>query len=60
MTVDFSALTTAMTNAFKTSDIVGIMGTVVTAGEGLCLAWFGGRKIVRSVYSAFSRGKLKF
>ena len=59
-TMDWTALTSALSSAFSANEILGIMGVVVTAGAGLCLAWFGGRKIVKAVYSAFSRGKLKF
>ena len=58
--MEWKTLTDAMTAAFSTAEILKVMATVVTSGAGLCLCWFGGRKIVRAVYTAFSRGKLKF
>lgn len=58
-TMDFSSLTTALQSAMSTGEILSLVGTVVGASVGFVLAWFGARKIVKSVVSAFKGGKIR-
>lgn len=57
--IDWSPLTNALTSSFSTGEILSLMGTVVAAGAGFVLVWFGGRKIVNDIIRAFKSGKLK-
>lgn len=58
-TTDWTALTSALSNTFSGSEILSLIGTVAAAGGGFVLLWFGGRKIINGVISAFKNGKLK-
>lgn len=55
---DWSAVLTAMTSQISVSTIVAALATFITAGIGLVFMWWGVRKLVRTVMSAFRRGKL--
>ncbi len=58
-TTDWSVLTDALTSSFNTGEILSMVGVVVSAGAAFTLVWFGGRKIVNGVITAFKSGKLK-
>ena len=49
----------AMTAQISVSSIVGVIAATITAGIGLVFMWWGVRKLVRSLMSAFRGGKLK-
>lgn len=55
---DWSAVLTAMTSQISVSTIVAALATFITAGIGLVFMWWGVRKLVRTVMSAFRGGKL--
>lgn len=55
---DWSSILTAMTAQVSVSTIVAALATFITAGIGLVFMWWGVRKLVRTVMSAFRRGKL--
>lgn len=55
----YDALITSLTAAFTTTQVLGIIGQVVTAGATFVLAWFGARKLVYGVQRALKGGKLK-
>lgn len=55
---DWSAVLTAMTTQISVSTIVAALATFITAGIGLVFMWWGVRKLVRTVMSAFRKGKL--
>jgi hypothetical protein len=59
-TTDWSTLTNAISSSLSANEVLGVMGTIVASGAGLVLVWFGGRKIVNAVISAFKSGKIKF
>lgn len=56
---DWAAVLEAMTAQISVSTIVGVIAATITAGIGLVFMWWGVRKLVRAVMSAFQRGKLK-
>ncbi len=58
--VDFSGVTDALTGAFSVSEIASVIGVVLAAGVGFVIFWWGARKLVRGVISAFKSGKLRF
>jgi hypothetical protein len=59
-TMDFTSLVTSLQTACTTNEILSLVGTVVGASAGLMLAWFGARKISKSVINAFKGGRIKF
>ena len=59
-TVDYSAVTDALTGSFTVAQIGAVIGVVLATGVGFVLFWWGSRKLVRGVMSAFKSGKLKF
>lgn len=56
---DWSQLITALQEQISVSSVVGVLASVVGAGVGLVFMWWGIRKSVSVVMSAFKRGKLK-
>jgi len=56
---DWSSITTAIGNQISVSTIVAVLASCVTACVGLVFMWWGVRKVVRMIMSAFKRGKLK-
>lgn len=59
-TMDFSAITNALSNVASTEQVLAILGVVIGAGAGLVLTWFGARKITSAVMSALKKGTLRF
>ena len=60
--VDSTAWTSvldALTAQISVSSVVGVIATTVTAGIGLVFMWWGVRKLIRALMSAFRSGKLK-
>lgn len=55
---DWASVMTALTNQISVSTIVGVLATLVTAGIGLVFMWWGVRKALRSLMSAFRKGKM--
>ena len=58
-TTDWSALTTSLSQTFSGVEILSLIGTVAATGGGFVLLWFGGRKIINGVISAFKSGKIR-
>ena len=55
---DWSAVITALTGQISVSTIVAALATFVTAGIGIVFMWWGVRKGVRSLMSAFRNGRM--
>lgn len=53
-----TTLGTALTTAFTTSEILGVIAQVVTAGATFVLMWFGARKLVYGIQKAVKKGKI--
>lgn len=54
----WSSVMEALTAQVSVSTIVGVLVTLVTAGIGLVFMWWGVRKALRSLMSAFRKGKM--
>lgn len=55
---DWSSVISAMTGQISVSTIVAVLATLVTAGIGLVFMWWGVRKAVGSLMSAFKKGRV--
>ena len=51
-------VTTAVTSQFNIATIASIIGVVLAGCVGLFLFWWGARKVVRMIASAFKKGKI--
>ena len=56
---DWASVITALTAQISVSTIIGALATFVTAGIGLVFMWWGVRKGLRSLMSAFRSGKMR-
>ena len=54
----WASVMTALTSQISVSSVVGVLASLVTAGIGLVFMWWGVRKALRSLMSAFRRGKM--
>lgn len=55
---DWSAVITALTSQISVSTIVAALATFVTAGIGIVFMWWGLRKAISSLMSAFRKGRM--
>lgn len=55
---DWASVMTALTGQVSVSTVVGVLATLVTAGIGLVFMWWGVRKALKSLMSAFRKGKM--
>ena len=59
---DWAPIITAMTGQISVSTVVAVIasaiGAAIGAGIGLVFMWWGGRKAVRTLMSAFRKGKV--
>lgn len=56
---DWSSVISAMTSQISVATIVGVLATLVAAGIGLVFMWWGVRKAIASLMTAFRKGKMK-
>lgn len=56
---DWASVITAMTGQISVSTVVGVLGTLVTAGIGLVFLWWGVRKAVGSLMGSFRSGRIR-
>lgn len=59
-TTDFSAITNALKSSVNASQVAAIIGTILAATVGIAILWWGARKLVHSIVTAFKTGKIKF
>lgn len=57
--LDFSALTSKLSEQLNATTVLTIMGTVVGATAGIFLATWGGKKIIGGIQTALKRGKIR-
>lgn len=57
--IDFSSLTSQLSNSLNPTTVLTIMGTVVGATAGIFLAVWGGRKIINAIQDTLKGGKIK-
>lgn len=55
---DWSSVITALTGQISVSTIVAVIASTAAAGVGLVFMWWGVRKAVRALMSAFKKGRL--
>ena len=55
---DWSSVITALTNQISVSTVVGVLAVVAAACVGLAFMWWGLRKAVGALMSAFKKGKV--
>lgn len=55
---DWAPIIEAMTGQISVSTVVSVIATAIGAGIGLVFMWWGGRKAVRTLMSAFRKGKV--
>lgn len=53
-----ASLLSTLQSSVSASDVLTLIGSCVGAGMVFVLAWFGGRKVVRSFSSALKKGKI--
>ena len=58
--MNLEAIESSLSSAFSVSEIATMIGTIIGAGVGFVLTWWGARKLVNAIISAFKSGKLKF
>lgn len=56
---DWSAVTDAIAAQISVSTVAAVIASCVAACIALVFFWWGVRKVVRMIMSAFKRGKLK-
>ena len=56
---DWADVLTPLTAQISVSTVVAVLATLVTAGVGLTFMWWGVRKALSSLMSAFRKGRLK-
>lgn len=57
-TADWQPVITALTNQISVSTVVATLSVTVGASVGLCFMWWGLRKGVGALMSAFKMGKV--
>ena len=48
----------ALTAQVNVANIIGVLTTLVTAGIGIVFMWWGVRKTVKSLMTAFRKGRI--
>lgn len=57
-TADFESILTTLQGQISVSTVVGVLGVAAGAAVGLAFMWWGVRKLVRVLMSAFKKGKV--
>lgn len=57
-TTDFQSVLTALQDQISVSTVVGVLAVAAGAAVGLAFMWWGVRKLVRALMSAFKKGKV--
>lgn len=57
---DWASVITAATGQISVATVVGVLATLVTAAIGLVFMWWGVRKAMASLMSAFRKGRVSF
>lgn len=57
-TTDFQSVLTALQEQISVSTVVSVLAIAAGAAVGLAFMWWGVRKLVRVLMSAFKKGKV--
>lgn len=55
---DWASVISALTAQISVSTIVGVLAVIVTSCVGLAFLWWGVRKALRALMSAFKKGRV--
>lgn len=55
---DFTSVLTTLQNQISAATIIEVLGVAAGAAVGLAFMWWGVRKLVRALMSAFKKGKV--
>lgn len=55
---DFTSVLDVLQTQISVSTVVGVLGVAAGAAVGLAFMWWGVRKLVRVLMSAFKKGKV--
>lgn len=55
---DFTSVMTALQNQISVTSVVEVLAVLAGAAVGLAFMWWGVRKLVRVIMSAFKKGKI--
>ena len=55
---DWKPIMDAITAQISVANVASVLGTIATAGVGFAFFWWGGRKAVRALMSAFKKGRI--
>lgn len=56
----FDPIIKSVTDQLTVGNVAAVIGTVVAAGIGFVFLWWGARKCVNAISSAFKNGKIRF
>lgn len=59
-TVDWTPIMTALESGLSANEIITIIATGLGVAISMVILWWGSRKLVNMVMSAFKSGKIKF
>lgn len=59
-TVDWSPIMTALESGLSANEIITIIATGLGVAISMVILWWGSRKLVNMVMSAFKSGKIRF
>ena len=55
---DWATVITAMTGQISVSTVIGVLATLMTSAIGLVFMWWGVRKAIETLMSAFRSGQI--
>lgn len=55
---DWSSVITALTGQISVATVVEVLAVIAAAGAGFAFMWWGVRKAVKALMSAFKKGKI--
>lgn len=59
-TLDFTPITNALSSAISSEEIITIIATGLGVAASFVVLWWGSRKLVGMIMSAFKSGKIEF
>lgn len=58
--IDWTPILNALSSGLSSSEIIAIIAAGLGVSVGMVILWWGSRKLVKMVMSAFQSGKIKF
>ncbi len=57
--MDLTVIVDAVKDNITTADIATVIGAILAAAFPLALLWFGAKKVIEGVWSAFTKGTIE-